>query len=66
MIRRMSGNREPDRLWIELDPASEPIAGVVHDGSESGRPFAGWLELVALLEAARRAAVGPDSPSERP
>jgi hypothetical protein len=66
MIRRMSGNREPDRLWIELDPASEPIAGVVHDGSESGRPFAGLLELVALVEAERGPAVGPDSPSERP
>jgi hypothetical protein len=66
MIRCMSGNRDQDRVWIELNPASEPIAGVIHDGSESGRPFAGWLELVALLEAARSGAVGPDSPSERP
>jgi hypothetical protein len=62
----MSSPADPDRVWIEVDPASEPIAGVIHDGSGPGRPFAGWLELVALLEAARGPAPGPDSRPERP
>jgi hypothetical protein len=50
-----------DRLWIEIDPAAEPISGVVHRGSEPARPFDGWLELVALLEAERdgRRPIGP-------
>ena len=57
----------PNRVWIEVDPASEPIAGVIYHGSEPGRPFAGWLELVALLESTRSAALSPSSESpERP
>jgi hypothetical protein len=54
MIGVMCRHPASDRVWIEIDPAREPIAGVVHDGSEPDRPFAGWLELVALLEATRR------------
>jgi hypothetical protein len=65
MISRMNGPANPKRVWIEVDPASEPIAGVIHDGSGDGRAFAGWLELVALLEATRGAAPGRDSPPER-
>ena len=54
IIGVMCSDSAPDRVWIEIDPASEPIAGVLHHSSEPDRPFAGWLELVALLEAARR------------
>ena len=49
----------PDRLLIEIDPSAEPIAGVIRHGAGPGRPFAGWLELVALLDAERRPPPGP-------
>lgn len=41
-----------DRVWVEIQPEAKPICGVVHgrDGRDEG--FTGWLELVALLEAA--------------
>ena len=51
-----------DRVWIEIDPAAEPISGVVHHGSDPARRFSGWLELVALLESERRPARGPSAP----
>ncbi len=41
-----------EHIWIEIDPLAKPIAGAVHHGPASVRPFAGWLELVALVEAA--------------
>jgi hypothetical protein len=44
----------PDRLWIEVDTAADPICGVIHRGPEPVRRFHGWLELVALLESERR------------
>jgi hypothetical protein len=62
----MCSNPSLDRVWIEIDPASEPIAGVVRRGSEPGRPFAGWLELVALLEATCRPDPDRSPRRERP
>jgi len=38
-------------LSIELD--SDPITGLVSHGSQNSRPFSGWVELVAAIEAAR-------------
>jgi hypothetical protein len=49
----------PDRLWIEVDPGAEPITGTVHRGTAAGRPFAGWLELLALLDGERAAESRP-------
>ena len=46
----MCTDQSPDRLWIEIDIAAEPISGVIHHGSERASRFDGWLELVALLE----------------
>jgi hypothetical protein len=46
----------PDHLWIEVDLGAKSIAGAIHSGSDPVRPFDGWLELVALLEAARGSA----------
>jgi hypothetical protein len=46
-------------VWIELDVGAESIAGAIHRGEDPARPFTGWLELVALLEAVRRP-VGAD------
>ena len=59
----MCEDARPERVWIEVDPASDPIAGVVHQGVEPGRPFSGWLELVALLESTRGPAPSRGSPS---
>jgi hypothetical protein len=65
----MHRSREPvpDHIWIEVDLGAKSIAGAIHSGSGSIRPFDGWLELVALLEAARgSAAAGADEPAVDP
>lgn len=38
-------------LAIEID--SDPISGLVSDGTDVSTPFNGWIELAALIEAAR-------------
>lgn len=38
-------------LAIHID--SDPITGSLTHGAESSRPFTGWIELVAAIEAAR-------------
>jgi hypothetical protein len=43
------------KLTVEVDPGSDPIAGRVTDGRGT-RPFSGWLELAAALQAALEAA----------
>jgi hypothetical protein len=62
----MCSDPNVNRVWIEIDASSEPIAGVVHHGCEPDRPFAGWLELVAVLEAARRPRPDQSPGRERP
>lgn len=42
------------RVTVELNRASDQIAGSLHDGRGAARPFDGWLELGTLLEQARR------------
>jgi hypothetical protein len=48
-MRRATAHLE---LAIEVD--SDPISGLVSNGSERSRPFSGWIELTAVIEAARR------------
>jgi hypothetical protein len=60
----MCSDRDSDRVWIEIDPAAEPIVGFIHHGSHPARPFAGWLELVALLESERGPAAGSSAPDD--
>ena len=50
----MSCDFSDDRVWVEIDARAEPIAGTVRRGADRPRPFAGWLELVALLESERQ------------
>ena len=55
--RAMSMDSPPDRVWVEVDASAEPIAGTIHRRGDPARPFAGWLELVALLESERGRAI---------
>jgi hypothetical protein len=55
----------PVQLLVELEPQSEPIGGRVVDASGRRRAFSGWLELMELLDGARRRpdAHSPGNPS---
>lgn len=46
----------PLRMTIEFDQDSVPIAGRVQQGDQAPQEFEGILELVSLVEAARRSA----------
>ena len=48
------GTRPEDRirLVVGIDPAGEPLSGTIADGSKE-RHFAGLLELISQIEAAR-------------
>jgi hypothetical protein len=41
------------QLELSIDVGSEPITGSVVVGSGQPRSFAGWMELVAAIEAVR-------------
>ncbi len=63
-VRAASEDRRvPDapahRVVLDLDGGPGPIAGSVRDVDGVPRRFVGWLELCALLEAARGTAGNP-------
>ena len=64
-LPRMCTAAAPDRLWIEIELAAEPISGVIHHGPQRASRFDGWLELVALLEAERHPAQGGIVPRDQ-
>jgi hypothetical protein len=41
-------------LRLELDPTSDPIQGRLHDGLGNTVSFAGWMRLMAAIEAGRQ------------
>jgi hypothetical protein len=43
----------PPRVVLELDPGPGPMTGTFRDEAGTPRRFDGWLELCALLDAAR-------------
>ncbi|MGA2471816.1 MAG: hypothetical protein ABSG64_14140 [Solirubrobacteraceae bacterium] len=47
---------------LSIDLGSDPIHGSLHVGQEPPKPFCGWLELAAAIEALR--AASPDEPSD--
>jgi hypothetical protein len=50
------------RLVIELDPAAEPISGMLTRDDGQITAFQGWLALTEALEASRHATpVPPDT-----
>ena len=42
---------ETRRVIVEAATDCEPIAGRIEGEREASRPFTGWLELIAALEA---------------
>jgi hypothetical protein len=48
-----NSHADAERVWIELDPATEPIAGVIHRGPAAIGSFHGWVELMALIDTVR-------------
>jgi hypothetical protein len=54
------------RVVIELDPAAEPISGMLtqHDGRTTA--FHGWLALTEALEASRHDGSAVPEPPGRP
>jgi hypothetical protein len=53
-------------LTVQLDPLSEPIGGSITDVDGRRRCFAGWLELMEILDGARRHHLDPaDTPQRR-
>jgi hypothetical protein len=42
-------------MQLSIDVHSDPITGSVSNGSQVARPFTGWIELTAAIEAARTA-----------
>lgn len=42
------------RVTIEFDPDSTPISGRIEQGNRSPQAFEGMLELISIVEAARR------------
>jgi hypothetical protein len=45
--------RETAHLDLTINVDSDPITGSVSNGAHGPRPFTGWIELVAAIEAAR-------------
>jgi hypothetical protein len=42
-------------LELAIDVDSDPISGLVSNGTGRARPFSGWIDLVAAIEEARLA-----------
>jgi hypothetical protein len=57
----MTAAGEPRRLGLEVRFDSKPIEGRLYDDDRLDRPFAGWLGLIAAIDAAR----GAESPPPR-
>jgi hypothetical protein len=45
--------RDTEHLELSIEVDSDPISGWVSNGAYGTRPFSGWIELVAAIEAAR-------------
>ena len=42
-------------LELAIEIGSDPISGSVSNGAQRAQPFTGWIELAAVIEAARSA-----------
>ena len=51
-------------LELLIDVDSDPITGSVSNGDARARSFTGWIDLVAVIEAARAGDPGLDPQAE--
>lgn len=56
--------RATAHLELSIDVDSDPISGSLSNGSYGARPFTGWIELVAAIEAARSSVQGAGGSGE--
>jgi len=56
--------RDTAHLELSIDVDSDPISGSVSNGGYGTRPFSGWIELVAAIEAARSPVAGANGSGE--
>jgi len=49
----LSVTRDTTQLRLAIDIGSEPISGWVSNATGVSKPFHGWIELAAVIEAAR-------------
>lgn len=59
----MTAAGTPRRLELEVRFDAEPIEGRLYDHDAeggAGRPFSGWLGLIAAIESARGTGASPD------
>lgn len=59
----------PAHLELSIDVGSEPIRGIVVVEAGAPRPFCGWMELTAAIEAVRdqpEPVVQPQSRTPKP
>jgi hypothetical protein len=62
---KLGAMREPSRLALEVQFDARPIRGRLYDaGGRLDRPFAGWLGLMAALDAASAVDRTPDHEAE--
>jgi len=55
----------PVQLQLEIDPASVPVTGTIHDASGRAIEFTGWLGFAAAIEKALSPCGGPASGAPR-
>lgn len=48
----MTNTRRHIRLTVDVDPASEPMAGVLSHADGPDQPFVGWTAFVRAVEIA--------------
>jgi len=48
------------RVWIELEPGTEPVCGTIYVAAGEPREFVGWMELAHAIDHARLARPGGD------
>ena len=58
--------RGTSQLRLAIEIGSEPITGWVSNGEGVSKSFHGWIELTAVIEAARGASGTPGKLGETP
>ena len=49
----LRGMEERTQLIVELDAASDPVQGTIRTSVGDGKPFSGYVQLIAALEGFR-------------